>query len=109
MSAVGDGSRLDDELGVVQAQLAALAPASLVERLLALARQDGARSLLQALDAEGRIAPCGQGCGWEGPWSIDTTLWPPERERLLGATYRPPAQEAEAEERLRLLGGRFQP
>lgn len=73
-----------------------------IDRLVAAARRAGARALFAALDAEGDVRPCGQGCGWEGPWAVESTLWPADRERLLGAAYQPPAQLAEAEELARL-------
>lgn len=76
--------------------------AARIDRLVALARTAGARALFAALDGEGKVHPCGQGCGWEGPWAIDSTLWPAERERLLGAAYQAPAQLAETEELARL-------
>jgi hypothetical protein len=76
--------------------------AALIERLVAAARLAGARALFATLDAEGEVRPCGQGCGWEGPWAVESTLWPADRERLLGAAYQPPAQLAEAEELARL-------
>ncbi len=72
--------------------------AALIERLVAAARLAGARALFGTLDAEGDVRPCGQGCGWEGPWAVESTLWPADRERLLGAAYQPPVQLAEAEE-----------
>jgi hypothetical protein len=75
---------------------------ALIGRLVVAARRAGAQALVAALDAEGEVRPCGQGCGWEGPWSVESTLWPADRERLLGATYQPPAQTAEAEELARL-------
>ncbi len=76
--------------------------AALIDQLVAAARLAGARALFATLDAEGEIRPCGQGCGWEGPWAVESTLWPADRERLLGAAYQPPAQFAEAEELARL-------
>jgi|SRR5581483_1638861 len=76
--------------------------AALIGRLADAARRVGARALFAALDREGDVRPCGQGCGWEGPWAVESTLWPADRERLLGAAYRPPAQLAEAEELARL-------
>lgn len=106
MIEAGDAANDAAELAALRAQLA---PAALVERLLLLAGRAGARRLLEVLDAEGRIVPCGQGCGWEGPWAIDTTLWPADRERLLGPAYRPPAQEADTEEQARLSPDRPQP
>jgi hypothetical protein len=95
---------LQRALAAARDELRATAGPELVERLIALARRDGARRLFEALDAEGRIVPCGQGCGWEGPWAIDSTLWPADRDRILGDGYRAPAQFAELEEQERLLG-----
>ncbi len=92
----------DDELERLIAAIGHAASPELIARLVATARQAGARALFAALDAEGDVRPCGQGCGWEGPWSVDSTLWPADRERLLGVAYRSPAQLAEAEELARL-------
>ncbi|MHB8574948.1 MAG: hypothetical protein ACYDCQ_06395 [Dehalococcoidia bacterium] len=98
---------MSDELEQIRAKLRGLVPDELVEQLIQVAQRAGARRLLEALDDEGRIEPCGQGCGWEGPWAIDSTLWPADRERLLGGAYVAPAQTTAAEELQRLL--RFAP
>ncbi|HLZ73180.1 MAG TPA: hypothetical protein VKV26_25020 [Dehalococcoidia bacterium] len=96
---------MDDREAELERLIAAagrLAPPELVARLVTAARREGARALFAALDAEGDLRPCGQGCGWEGPWALETTLWPADRERLLGDAYQAPAQLAEAEELARL-------
>jgi hypothetical protein len=92
----------DDEMEGLIAAAGEAATPELIARLVERARQSGARALFTALDREGDVRPCGQGCGWEGPWSVESTLWPADRERLLGAEYRPAAQLAEAEELARL-------
>ncbi len=96
---------VDQELAELESELRRSIPGEALERLIVLAAFAGARRLLEALDREGRIQPCGQGCGWEGPWSLDTTLWPADRERLLGERYQPPAEQAEREEQARLRPG----
>src|SRR5579884_2954345 len=93
-----------DELTRLRRELGGVVPAEMLERLVQAALRAGARRLLQALEDEGRIEPCGQGCGWEGPWAIDSVLWPAERERLLGEGYVTRTQAGDADERRRLLG-----
>lgn len=92
----------DDELARLAATLGEQARGEDLARLIQLARGQGARALLAALDAEGEISPCGQDCGWEGPWAVASTLWPAVRERLLGEDYVPAAQRGAAEEEARL-------
>jgi hypothetical protein len=104
----GVAERTADEFDQEQTRLLdaldGLAPADALDRLTALAARAGARRLLETLDREGGIRPCGQGCGWEGAWSADSTLWPADRERSLGERSVPlsPAEQAEQEEQARL-------
>jgi hypothetical protein len=107
----GVAERTADEFDQEQTRLLdaldGLAPADALDRLTALAARAGARRLLETLDREGGIRPCGQGCGWERAWSADSTLWPADRERSLGERSVPlsPTEQAEQEEKARLRPG----